>query len=266
MINIAITMTATMRPVVIHQTLESFYLNMLDSAHRALFKLFINVDPCFRADPSTQRETASGFRRIVKMCGDFIPLHNIVANCSLDPSFPKAFKWVWEQAITQPNWEPDFIFHLEDDWELVRKVDLYDMITLMRERDPKLLILRLSQFPTGIRTSKHWNKLLNWNDEYFQVPDNLRGLLGFCGHPSLIKPFFVRQAIKVLDGEHNPEKHIKGHNPIMKPLYDNYKFGVYSPQQVGPTIKDLGRAWMIKNGYRKQGQKANFHRWEKKNG
>ena len=42
------------------------------------------------------------------------------------------------------------------------------------------------------------------------------------------------------------------------------RYGVYIKQNSAPMVKDIGRDWMIKSGYRKAGNKAWFDQWEKK--
>ena len=258
--NIALTITATTRPELLRETLHSFWVNMFAHCHYGVsMRVFINIDPKCR-DEGVNTCVAP---EMVDIIYKHFPDSLVYCNISLAPSFPKAFKLVWTYAMEQERWKPDYIFHLEDDWELMQDIDLLQMCKMMEE-EPELLILRLSQFPTSAVLTKNWNRYLRWNGKYFQVAPGERGLLGFCGHPSLIKPYFVRKALQVLDGKGNPEKQIKGHNAIMKPVYEGHNFGVYSPQNSGPTIRDLGRPWMIKNGYRKQGPKATFKRWEQR--
>ena len=244
---IAVTMTATLRPSIVRRTLNSFCSNCFNMDE----VLIINIDPVGNDSKYAEVYPTS------MDCMEDAVLENwlkrlVVVNTPTTASFPAAFKWVWQRAIT--NTDFDYIFHLEDDWQLLRGVDLSDMVRLMEENED-LLILRLSQFLTGQDRTKNWNKWLYWTGEFFEPKPEEKGLLGFCGHPSLIKREFVEAALKVLDGIHNPEKQIKGHNKIMKPLYDRGRFGVYSPQNCGPTVMDIGRPWMVKNGYKKQGDK-----------
>ena len=248
---IAITMTATLRPTILRKTLNSFCSNCFNMDE----VLIINIDPVGIHDTEHMCVTDT----IECIISEYWSRRNSILYTPLHASFPAAFKRVWQKAAQT---DFDYIFHLEDDWQLLRGVDLSDMIHLMEENED-LMILRLSQFPTGQNRTKNWNKWLYWTGEFFESKPEEKGLLGFCGHPSLIKREFVEAALKVLDGIHNPEKQIKGHNKIMKPLYDKGRFGVYSPQNCGPTVMDIGRPWMVKNGFKKQGDKANFTQWEK---
>ena len=252
---IAITMTATLRPSILTQTLSSFYSNCFNGDEY----LFINIDPVGLYGSGLELGIEAAIIEIQDRIEEYFPMNKIVGRTPIVPSFPEAFKWLWNRVL---DYDFKYIFHLEDDWKLIRGVDLSHMISLM-EKYPELLILRLSQFPTGDTKSKNWNKFIYWTGEFFEPVPSEKGLLGFCGHPSLIKREFVEAAVRVLDDTHNPEKALKGHNSIMKPLYEKGRFGVYSPQNVGPTVIDIGRPWMLKNGFRKAGDKANFTHWNK---
>jgi hypothetical protein len=43
---------------------------------------------------------------------------------------------------------------------------------------------------------------------------------------------------------------------------DKWRYGVFAEQNQPPVIRDIGRKWMIENGYRKAGNKAFFTQWE----
>ena len=177
-----------------------------------------------------------------------------------EPSFPKAFIWTWQQASHSDS---GCIFHLEDDWELLRPVDLAKLFLLLHLY-PDLSILRLSAFPSTANVCKNWDKFLYWNGTFFEVSPDLRGLLGFAGHPSLIRKEFVRTVLPWMDDTANPEKQIDGKNKYFGGYLRAHRYGVYIGQDSPPLVRDIGREWMIKAGYRKQGSKAWFTQWEKK--
>jgi hypothetical protein len=154
------------------------------------------------------------------------------------------------------------VLHLEDDWELQREVDLQQMFLLLYLY-PGLSILRLSAFPSATHIMKCWDKFISWNGTFFEVPMNLRGLLGFCGHPSLIRKEFIQHVLPHMDDTKNPEKQIKGGHPIIGPYILEHRFGVYQAPDSKAAIRDIGREWMTRKGYRKVGSKAWFTQWEK---
>ncbi len=251
MINIAITMTATRRRDILYKTLKSFQEYFLGPYTNIRYKYVVNVDP---VGPSTIEE-------IKVMLAELVP-YTLDITCPDTASFPRAFRRVWTKVLET---NADLVFHLEDDWELLRHISLPDMLYTFLSY-PDLAILRLSAFRSGPTSMKIWNRWTEYNGDFFQISDAERGLLGFAGHPSLIRREFVELATKVLDGKSNPEKQLKGRNPVLKPYFGSHIFGVYNTPDSPALIRDLGRKWMIKNGYRKVGSKAHFTNWEKQEG
>ena len=247
--NIAITMTATRRPTILRQTLSSFFHYLFQNHSNTHYDLFLNVDP--GGDDVTSME-------IVNQAIHTLPHVAVTYNCPTTASFPKAFKWTWESAL-QSN--ADLFFHLEDDWRLNYHVNLGEINRIFTTY-PDLAILRLSAFPAGAFKLKIWNKWTTYNGDFFEIADGDRGLLGFAGHPSFIRREFVELAVKALDGIRNPEKQLKGHNKYLKDYMNTHRFGVYNGRCYARMITDLGRPWMIKNGWRKSGSKAMFTNWE----
>jgi hypothetical protein len=147
---------------------------------------------------------------------------------------------------------------MEEDWEMLQPIDFEKMVSEFD--DHELVHLRLSAFKAdGSKIMKVWNKFIEWNGSYFAVPKNLRGTIGWAGHPSLNRAAFLLYFASILDPERNPEKQIKGNYPLI--TYS--KFGVFHPLSTPPAIKDIGREWMNKNGYEKKGTNAFFTQWQK---
>ena len=245
---IDITMTATCRPDILRATLKSFYYYMFAPSGIPL-NLIINIDP---VGPKTQEETLA-------VCREF-HFDSVQYNLPETANFPKAFIWTWQMAVRT---EAGCIFHLEDDWELLRPVKLNTLFLLLHLY-PDLSILRLNAFQSAAHLSKQWDKMIYWNGTFFEVPPNLRGLLGFAGHPSLVKKEMVKLVLPYLDDGKNPEKQINGHHKVIGPYLLGHRFGVFSEQNSPPLIRDIGRKWMTKQGYRKAGgNKAWFTKWER---
>ena len=246
---IDITMTATRRPGILDITLNSFYNLMFKPKASLINNVFVNIDP---VGPGTLNDT-------IDICRKYFPHDKLIVHSPNTPSFGKAFVWTWTQTLST---ESACVFHLEDDWELQREVDLHQMFLLLYLY-PDLALLRLSAFPSGAHIMKCWDKFISWNGTFFEVPPNLRGLLGFCGHPSLIRKDFIRHITPYMDEDKNPEKQIKGNHPVFGPYIRGSRFGVYQKQDSEALVRDIGRQWMIKTGYRKAGSKAYFMQWEK---
>jgi len=247
MIKIDITTTATARPGVFRRTMESFIMFMFNLGVSADYRLILNIDPA--GGNQTQAER-------VKSIAQSLFLDPVI-NVPETANFARAFKWTWDHIRE----DADFVFHLEDDWELLHRVDVCKLIEIL-ESHRDLLLLRLNAFPSSEVQTKNWNLILPWNGEYFEVTDRNKGTVGFCGHPSLIKAGFVRFARTFLDGVHNPEKQLKGStSPYLRSVFTSSELGVYSTPGAGPLIRDLGRSWRIKNKVTKKGPAAFFTEW-----
>jgi hypothetical protein len=248
---IDITITATSRPDILRSTLTSFCANLFRPHMNIIHNVFINIDPI---GPGTQQDTLA-------VCREFFPGRIITAHLSDTASFPKAFVWCWQQTLSTNS---SCVFHLEDDWELLESVDLRELFLLLYLY-PDLSVLRLSAFQSGTHIMKCWDKFISWNGTFFEIPPNLRGLLGFCGHPSLIRKEFIQTVLPHIDDTKNPEKQIKGVNKQFGNYILSHRFGVYQHQDSPAIIRDIGRQWMTKHGYRKSGSKAWFTQWESDN-
>jgi len=242
---INITITATKRHEILKRTLWSFKQNLFKDYP---VRIIINIDP---VGPDQHHFTS------VATCRRIFPGTEVNYRAPERPNFSEGFKWTWEQSQT------DFIFHLEDDWELLREIDLKDMIDMLN-RHKDLALLRLPQFKSTENTMKNWNLIYPWNGEYFECPENLIMTAGFCGHPSLIKGEFVRNTTPYIDTTKNPEKQFHHGPPEIMSEVARWKYGVYSKPNMPNAIQDLGRKWSVETGWHKKGPKAWFMEWEKK--
>lgn len=249
--NFDIICTATLRPELLQRTFDT-HIQYLFGDHIKKARLVINIDKVGSDQPD---KAVNDILRFV----DQIPFADIQINVCETPHFSRAFCWLLGQ-IYNP-----LTFNLEEDWEMTQPIDFERMVELFKEQG-NLAHLRLSMFKSfrdpdrGHRHAmKTWNKFCFWNGEYFEVPKNLRGTIGWCGHPSLNRSSFLMSWGTILDPERNHEKQIKGaHIWLLRS-----RFGVFHPKETDPAIKDIGREWMTQNGYEKKGIKAFFTEWEK---
>lgn len=259
-----ITITATQRHEILRRTLESFKKNLFKDY--PIRSININIDP---VGPDKDHSAC------LEVCLDIfanvdvkqIPTNSyIMPEGSIDtiinyrapekPNFAEGFKWAWNEART------NFVFHLEDDWELLREIDLNEMINMLNKHED-LALLRLPQFRSTEKTMKNWNLFYPWSGEYFKCPLDLVTTAGFCGHPSLIKGEFVQNTAPYIDITKNPEKQFHhGPKEIMEEVA-KWKFGVYSQPNMPAAIADIGRKWSVETGWQKKGPKAWFLEWEK---
>jgi len=248
--DIDVTMTACLRCAILEQTLGSFF-KYLKGFKSLCPRLIINIDPV----------GPDNYTDVLGVCRQYFD--KIVSRVSDNCSFSYAFKWVWGQV------EAPFVLHLEDDWVLTKNVSVTELLdTLEEEQD--LMILRLAAFAAGPKYMKNWNKFFPYDGNIYRCPSDLKGGLAFCGHPSVIKKSFIEFMAPLLDPTRNPEKQIKHNAPkigkILRPFLNKYEYGVYSKPDNDPLVIDIGRQWMIANGYSKKGSKAFFTEWEKRNG
>ena len=161
-----ITTTACIRPDILRQTFSSFKQNMLRDYP---CRLIINIDPV--GDDVKQQA-------VLDVCGEYFK--EIIYRTPEKPDFPAAFLWCWQQV------KSDYVLHLEDDWSLEHFVD-YVKLIIEHSRQQNVAMFRLSAFKSGIDTAKNWNKFLRWNGSWFEVAEQDRRRIGFCGHPAIIK-------------------------------------------------------------------------------
>lgn len=243
---IDITMTATWRPEIIDRTLDSFFTNLFYNDKNDL-RLIINVDPV----GSDECKFGKVKNTVLKYFKD------VKINRPNTANFSRAFYTIWNLA-TAP-----LVFNLEEDWELNTKIDLENMIFIMSQI-PNLAHLRLSAMHSYEDHIKCWNHFFMWNGYFYECKKEDKGKVGWCGHPSLNRLDFIKGALSRIRPGLNPEKEIKGRT--MGDFLDKWRFGIHSAQNMKPQIKDIGREWMIKNGWRKAGSPQHFTEWEKTHG
>lgn len=243
---IEILMTATRRPEIIEKTLSSFKKNMFDYIPA---KVIINIDPI---GPGTTDE-------IIDIVKHYFELSFV----SMPPeaNFSKAFKQVWSMAQSR------FCLWLEDDWELKIPVSLPDMIDLISST-PYLASLRLPWVKTEERYMKNWKYKfpyfrMNNLSGLFMCPEDIKREVGFCGHPSLLNGIFVNRCAKLIDVNLNPEKQFHHGNQRLIDEAMRWKYAVYAKPNQQAAVEDIGRKWMIENGFKKKGNKAFFQEWTK---
>lgn len=242
---------ATLRPELLEKTLQS-HIDGLFGWYTGHCRLIINIDLVGHKNEGDKTERIN---RIYEIVGA-LPFKEVDLSISNTCSFPRAFHRCVKKVQTP------LFFYLEEDWEL-RKIFSIEKMMSYFEEDEKLVHLRLSAFKSQQDTMKNWNKFIPWNGSYFEVPQDLKGTIGWAGHPSLNRTEFIKDCQERMDHNKNPEKQIKGNNPWIKPLIDVSNFGVYHPPLCDPAVVDLGREWMKNNGWQKKGIKAFFTTWEK---
>jgi hypothetical protein len=63
---------------------------------------------------------------------------DVVHNISDEPNFAKAVKWCWRH-----NFDTSYVFHLEEDWKLLSKIHIENMINILEGEDKSVMNVRL---------------------------------------------------------------------------------------------------------------------------
>ncbi len=232
---IDITCTATVRPDILDRTLYSF-CNGFINRKADKYRFIMNVDPI--------GDTAYTQIDVVNVAKSYFD--NVVINAPNKSNFARAFIWTWTQ--TRAPW----VIHLEDDWQLLRDVEIDEMFWLFGEYE-KLAILRLPFTDAEQERAKQWNKWFPFNGHFMECPREMIGGLAYSGHPSLIRGDWLRQVLPLLHVDGCPEKQIKHHNPLMNMILMQWRYGVFQRPHEKKAIIDIGREWRIKNNFEKVG-------------
>jgi len=188
---IDITMTSVLRPEIVRGTLKSFFKSMFYK-NPDRYRLIVNIDPL-----GNGKATAND---VLEVCKNHFK--KVVYNISKEPSFPKAVRWTWDQV------ESPWVFHLEDDWIVHRKVDVDHMIEIMNKYKD-LACLRLYKEPIpNVLTPRIFNTKYRYNEEGFFVADDQKKQFGL--NPVLIRGEFVKTGRTMMVDDKNPEKLVLG--------------------------------------------------------
>lgn len=159
-----------------------------------------------------------------------IYFRKVIVHKPLKASFPVAVKWCWEQP------QGRYFFHLEDDWELMVPVHVPSMLKQLDDH-PNQSCVNLRAY--------------NWPEGESRI----------CLSPCVMRTLHAKILADRLTTDYNPEKQLR---PMSEDNPGGGKHvGFYSqqfPQQV--ILKDLGRDWMDRSGWRKQ-KPVFFTQWEK---
>jgi len=204
---IDITTSATLRPALLDQTLTSFRSNMLTDEHD--YRYIINVDPI--GEKASQDDVLDVARSHFK---------EVIHRKPETPCFAGAVIWCWQQTSS------DLVFHLEDDWILVKPINLSMMLNTIGDFS-KYHSFRLSKtrvgFPPGQRVAPYKHLSLN---------------------PVFIRQSFIREAVKYMMPNKNPEKQLRIVDPECGRFIKKTNHCIYVEQGNKAIVKDIGRNWM----------------------
>lgn len=239
---IDITMTAVLRSKVLRQTLESFCKNVF-YGDRDRFRLIVNIDLVGDKEH---------YKGVVKTCKKYF--NNVVFNVSKKPSFAKAVIWTWSKV------EADWVFHLEDDWIIYRKIDIDNMIRILKERSG-LACLRLykEKLPKG-KKPMIFGCRYKYNKEGFYVASNSQKQFGL--NPVLIRGKFIQEALPMMVETRNPEKQFRYGNTVMRDFVMAWQYAIYGkPGDARLVYGKNGLHWRKKSRYKKPRDGKPFLNW-----
>ena len=205
-ISLEFTTTACNRPEILEQTYQSYTRN-LNNIDFKKSTLYINIDP-------TPNNT--NILSVVNVAKKYFG--NVVYNIPNEPNFAQAILWCFQQV------KGEYFFHLEDDWNLMREVNIHDMIGIIKSPNIFQCILN--------------KKNINPKELY---------------EPAFIHSLFLTKIVKVylqlMNNESNPESQ-------MKNIYRQNIFHIqkYKSQPFLPNIelsRDIGREWLKSNGIKR---------------
>ncbi len=219
------TTPAVIRPELLDRTYNSFSKN-LKKIDLKQCRLFINIDP-FPENVNRKNVVNVAKKYFKEVHFHYGKTGNFTAACN----------WIWSNADT------DFIFHLEDDWELTHQISIQDILKYF-DKYPKLLQVPLRAYNYPYRT--------------------------VALSPGVMHRRLYKAVAGNLIENKNPESQMRGEKfgikmPAKSLKIPNRGLVIAYPEKIkSVVVKDLGRRWMRKSKYRKsKGSKPNFISWVK---
>lgn len=240
---IDITMTCTLRPKVLKTTLKSFCDHMFIKRDR--FRLIMNIDPI--GEPRRPMDMVDAAK---------LYFDNVVYNIAKTPSFPRAVIWTWSQ-VSAP-----WVFHLEDDWTINKRVILEHMLDILRKhKDLACLRLYKHNIPNTPKP-RMFDCYYTYYKEGFFIAEDSKKQFGL--NPVLIRSTFVKDAVPQMVDTKNPEKQFRYGNSIMRDFVMKWKYGIYGNPGEEACVNDIGSHWIRNQSFTKPKGGAQFLTWAKK--
>lgn len=226
MINMDFTTTAMARPEIVDKTYASFSKNLKGIDLNGC-RLFINIDPL---PEDIDR------KKVTKIAQKYFK--EVYPNYPENPNYTAAYNWIWSNA------KSEFIFNLEDDWELLREVSIPELLEYFKKY-PELMEVALRAY----------------SYRYRACPTS----------PSIMHSRYYKAVAGKLNEKINPEIQLRGKSFGIEMPAPRFKISwkgkvVAYPEQNDEKsiiLKDLGREWLKKSGFRKpKTEKSKFISWE----
>jgi hypothetical protein len=241
---IDITMTGVLRPEILKGTLINIYEKVCKK-DTSRFRLILNIDPVGELIKP---------KKLINLASNWFS--KVVWNIPETASFPKAVKWVWSQV------EAPYVFHWEDDFDILREIDVDNMISILKKYD-NLSSLRLCKYRVSNKKQvKIFDAKWIYHEEGFYMAETSENQFGL--NPILIKKEFIKEALPLMKDDYNPEKQFRLSQTYMVPIIKKWKYGIYSKPGEDKLVEGgKGQEWKDKIGLRKP-KRESFLKWEKK--
>jgi len=221
---------ATLRPAILYKTMKSFYDKIKYDFEKINFVVNIDMVPIdwdSRGFINMMLDSLYADRK------DSLLLHNFHITYG-EGNFAKAVKTVWENTTSE------YVFHLEDDWEFIREIDLNKCIEKMGNEDFDYM-----RFPKI--NAPHFNCLPK-----------------VALQPSLWRGSVVRELSKHMAINKDPEKQLRtgqGNEELDRILFKTQNKGLIDYGK--DCCEDHGRKWCDEHGFKKWNKNNKDVTWAK---
>ena len=215
-----VTIIATLRPEILFRTLRSFAKNVVTTRK---LRAVLHIDAAPEMELEAVRPIVTQMCRFTQeltrpdqsfVFREFFPIFTFKY-----PSFARAVKLAWA------NTKYGYVFHLEDDWEFVRRIDL-DLAIDMVESDVSIDYIRFTKRDTPVKSEQLKPSLL----------------------PSVWDGDLVRALSAVMVDDKDPEKQLRhGQREEIDMVLPHY----FPDFPGGKCVVDIGREWREQHGLEK---------------
>ncbi len=203
LISLEFTTTACNRPSILNQTYHSYTKN-LKGIDFSKSTLYLNVDPApHNVDIAKAEEVAKKY------------FGKVIVNYPSSSNFSAAAYWCFSQV------EGKYFFHLEDDWILLKPINVHSLISKMNNNTLQCILNKKRSAVTVSETGEP------------------------CFVPSLISTEYWKKYLSGFNININPEYQ-------MKMMFRNRSTGLSQYKSVYYNLsiefsRDIGRDWLKKN-------------------
>jgi hypothetical protein len=233
MTDLELTIVATRRPDLLAATMESFQAKLLKNFK--ISRVSINIDPLW-GDNQDEAQCCEIMRRYYPECVIYTPEQ---------PGYAAAVQRLWS------NTSADFIFHLEDDWNLAEDIqdDIFSIFN-----DPLVMEVSL------MCKEKNWDVKKRGPYHFAKIKHRILGIpLPFYGKfpsftvsPSFLRGDFARHWAGLMDSTRDPEKQARPkQNSKLATYVAPFRNYIYSGKTVYNIAIDIGRTWRDKKNIKK---------------